>query len=434
VTLIERSKTAGAPAALKAAALSERIKASVLAKKIASGRAVIPFSAVRGKPSKGFIVCAIGEGLRTKVNANIGTSPDSASVEKELKKLRVAIEAGADTVMDLSTGGNVRKIREKILKDSTVPVGTVPIYQAACETVSRGAKISKMDPERMFGVIEEHAASGVDFMTVHCGITRRSVRALMREKRVCGVVSRGGAFLTDWIIENGKENPLFERFDRLLDIAYRYDTTLSLGDGMRPGAISDANDPAQTSELAALAVLVSEARRRNVQVIVEGPGHMPINAIREHVLLEKKLTGGAPFYVLGPITTDVAPGYDHITSAIGGALAASYGADFLCYVTPSEHLHLPDADDVRQGVIAARIAAHSADIAKGIPGSAEWDREFSRYRVKLDWNSQMKNSMDPGKFALERRKFSPRDRNVCTMCGPYCAMKLMNKVVGCASN
>ena len=379
-------------------------------------------------PSHRRTIIGIGKNLRTKVNANIGTSPDCISIEKELEKLEVAIKSGADTVMDLSIGGDITKIRREIIKNSTVPVGSVPVYQAVCETVSKRKNISEMSPEHIFSVIEEHAADGIDFITVHCGINRKTVKILKNTNRICGVVSRGGAFIVEWIIANDKENPIYDQYDRLLDIAYKYDITLSLGDGLRPGAIADASDDAQIGELKTIAELVKVARQRNVQVIVEGPGHMPINQIAEHVKLQKELTCGAPFYVLGPIVSDIAPGYDHITSAIGGAVAAASGVDFLCYVTPSEHLHLPDVEDVRLGVIASRIAAHAGDIAKNIPGAKNRDKEFSQMRKQLNWVAQQELALDSEKFAQEREKYKLSNMNVCTMCGEFCAMKESSKV------
>ncbi|MFH2070177.1 MAG: phosphomethylpyrimidine synthase ThiC [Elusimicrobiota bacterium] len=409
-------------------AKQEKVSVGFIVQGLKSGRIIIPVNNSR-PANTGLKVCGIGEGLRTKVNANIGTSPDSVSIEREIEKLQAAVEAGADTVMDLSTGGNIRKIRQFIIRNSKIPVGTVPIYQVACETLKKGKSISQMDPGHFFSVIEEQAADGVDFITVHCGVTVKTVRLLKKTRRVCGVVSRGGAFLVEWILSNNRENPLYERFDILLDIARKYDVALSLGDGLRPGAIADADDAAQLGELREMSALVRRARRRNVQVMVEGPGHMPLDKITGHVRLQKKLTGGAPFYVLGPLVCDVAAGYDHITSAIGGAVAASAGVDFLCYVTPAEHIHLPDAEDVRLGVISSRIAAHSGDIAKGVRGAKEWDLKFSGSRKALNWEMQGKLALDPVKFRRERERFKPSDRQVCTMCGSFCAMKEMNKVL-----
>ncbi len=408
-------------------AKEENLSVKFIENGLKEGSIVIPLNKLKYKNTK-IRPSGIGKGLRTKVNANIGTSPEAISIKNELKKLETAIKAGADTVMDLSTGGDIRKIRREIIKNSTVPVGTVPIYQAICETLSKRKTISEMSEKHLFSVIEEQCADGVDFITVHCGVTKKTVNILKKSKRVCGVVSRGGAFLVEWIIKTNKENPLYDRFDRLLDIAKKYNVTLSLGDGLRPGTISDAGDPAQIGELSVLGELVRESRKSGVQVIVEGPGHMPINQIAEHVKLQKKITKNAPFYVLGPLVTDISPGYDHITSAIGGAIASASGVDFLCYVTPSEHLHLPSVEDVHLGVISAKIAAHAGDIAKGISGAKELDKKFSKMRKELNWRIQEKLSIDPQNFRKKREKYNLKNRKVCTMCGKYCAMKEMNKV------
>ena len=365
----------------------------------------------------------IGKGLRTKINANIGTSRDRMSIDDEIEKLRAAVSAGADAVMDLSTGGPIVEIRTEILKHSTVAIGTVPIYQAAVETVERGRSIVQMDPELLFRVIEEQAEEGVDFVTVHCGVTMTSVDRLKRQGRIMDVVSRGGAFHLEWIIHNEKENPLYKQYDRLIEIARKYDMTLSLGDGMRPGSLADATDRAQIEELITLGELRDIAVDAGVQVMIEGPGHVPIDQVETNIKIQKELCKGAPFYVLGPLVTDVAPGYDHITSAIGGAIAGAAGADFLCYVTPSEHLRLPDLEDVREGVIASRIAAHAADIAKGVKGAIEWDREMSRRRKSLDWKGQIELSINPDRARKLRESSLPKESDVCTMCGEFCSMK-----------
>jgi len=406
---------------------SENLPVRFIEEGLDKGTIVIPLNIQKHNNDK-IKPVGIGKGLKTKVNANIGTSPEQVSIEKELEKLRIAIKAGTDTVMDLSTGGDIKKIRREILKNSIVPVGTVPIYQAICETLSKKKTISEMEEEHLFSVIEEQCADGIDFITVHCGVTKKTVNILKKLNRICGVVSRGGAFLVEWIIKTNKENPLYEKFDRLLDIAKKYNVTLSLGDGLRPGAIADACDNVQIGELLVLSELVFEARKKNVQVMVEGPGHMPIDKIAQHVKFQKKVTKDAPFYVLGPLVTDIAPGYDHITSAIGGAIASASGVDFLCYVTPSEHLHLPSVEDVYLGVISARIAAHAGDLAKGIKGAKQLDEKFSRMRKNLNWLMQEKLSIDPEKFRKEREKYKLKNKNVCTMCGEYCAMREMNKV------
>jgi phosphomethylpyrimidine synthase len=370
---------------------------------------------------------AVGKGLRTKINANIGTSKDRMSIEDEIEKLKVAIEAGADAVMDLSTGGPIIGIRNEILKHSTVAIGTVPIYQAAVETVGQKKAIVEMDPDLLFRVIEEQAEEGVDFITVHCGITKSSIERLKRQGRIMDVVSRGGAFHLEWIMYSDMENPLYTQFDRLIEICRKYDMCLSLGDGMRPGCLADATDRAQIEELVILGELRDIAHEAGVQVMIEGPGHVPINQVETNMKIQKALCKGAPFYVLGPLVTDVAPGYDHITSAIGGAIAGAAGADFLCYVTPSEHLRLPDLEDVREGVMASRIAAHAADIAKGVKGAIEWDKEMARRRKALDWKGQIELSINPARARKLRESSLPKESDVCSMCGEFCSMKGVSK-------
>ncbi len=371
----------------------------------------------------------IGDGLRTKVNANIGTSSDFGSLAGELAKLAVAIEAGADSVMDLSTGGDIPGIRRQILRASTVAVGTVPIYQAAVEAIEESQAIVSMTADGMFAAIEDQCRDGADFITVHCGVTQGAIARLKNQGRVADIVSRGGAFLTGWMLHNERENPLYEQYDRLLRLAKEWDVTLSLGDGMRPGSTADATDRAQVAELLTLGELVDRAREAGVQVMVEGPGHVPLNQIVANVQLEKSICKGAPFYVLGPLVTDIGAGYDHITSAIGGAIAAAAGADFLCYVTPAEHLSLPDLDDVRQGVIACRLAAHAADLAKGVKGAADWDRKMSAARKRLDWEEQARLSLDPERSRRVHASHATSG-SACSMCGNYCAMDLVGKYLG----
>jgi len=400
----------------------EDVSAESVRRKVAEGRIVIPKNVNREFPPIG-----IGEGLRVKVNANIGTSRDLCDVNLELRKAEAAIEAGADTIMDLSTGGDLDEIRRRILRAVEVPLGTVPIYQAAIEAQSRRGAIVEMTEDDIFNVIERHAKDGVDFMTVHCGVTRESVERVIRQRRLLGIVSRGGTFLTAWIIHNQEENPLYANYDYLLEIAREYDVTLSLGDGLRPGCIHDATDKPQIQELLIIGELVKRAREAGVQAMVEGPGHIPLDQIEMNVKLEKSICDGAPFYVLGPLVTDVAPGYDHIVGAIGGALAAMAGADFLCYVTPSEHLALPSVEDVREGVIAAKIAAHAADLVRRREMEAHWDYEISKARADLDWERQFKYAIDPLKARMIRGSRSPRQREVCTMCGEFCAIKLLKR-------
>jgi len=374
----------------------------------------------------------IGTGLKTKVNANIGTSANFPDTEKETEKLNLAICAGADTVMDLSTGcaADIDRTRRAIVGSSTVAVGTVPIYQVGVEALERRGAIVEFCEEDLFEVIEQQAKDGVDFMTVHCGVTLAALECLRREGRVVDVVSRGGAFITGWMLHHGKENRLYEHYDRLLDIARKYDVTLSLGDALRPGCVADATDRAQVQELLILGELVERAWKAGVQVMVEGPGHVPLDQIEANIKLQKRTCHGAPFYVLGPLVTDVAPGYDHIAAAIGGAVAAASGADFLCYVTPSEHLGLPNAEDVRDGVIAAKIAAHAADLVKGVKGAREWDLEMSKARKAMDWERQIALAIDPEKASRYRKERNPEGLTECTMCGKYCAMRLVGKFLG----
>lgn len=372
----------------------------------------------------------VGEGLRTKVNANIGTSADFQNVEDELVKLHAALDAGADAMMDLSTGGDLNSIRDRIVAECPVPLGTVPIYDAAVTVASQKGSITLITEDDLLGTVENHARQGVDFMTIHCGITRESISRLKAQGRITDVVSRGGAFLVTWILANDKENPFYDQFDSVLDIARKYDITLSLGDGMRPGCLADATDRAQIQELIILGELVKRCKDAGVQVMVEGPGHVPLNQIQTNMQLEKKICDGAPFYVLGPLVTDIAPGYDHITAAIGGAIAASSGADFICYVTPSEHLGLPTAEDVREGVITARIAGHAADIVKGIPGAMEWDKQMAHARKKRDWDAQIKLAIDPERAAEVRKLRASGDSEVCSMCSGFCAMKVVEEYLG----
>lgn len=373
---------------------------------------------------------AIGKGLRTKVNANIGTSKDRVDLALEIEKIKVSAACGADTIMDLSTGGNIGEIRKAVMANSPIPVGTVPIYQAIVETIESRRAILEMTGEEIFRAIEENGKDGVDFITVHCGVTRESVARINRQGRVLGIVSRGGSMLAHWMDANGRENPLYEDYDRLLEIARRYDMVLSLGDGLRPGCLADATDRGQVQELIILGELTRRARDKGVQVMIEGPGHVPLNEITSNIILQKSLCNGAPFYVLGPLPTDIAPGYDHITSAVGGAIAGAAGADFLCYVTPAEHLRLPSLDDVRQGVIASRIAGHIADIAKGFPGSMEKDLAMARFRKEFDWEGQIRTAIDPETAEKFLEKSESAKKEGCTMCGEFCAIKLGRKEGG----
>jgi phosphomethylpyrimidine synthase len=425
MTQIESAKRGIITEEMRRISEAEGVSLKFLQKNLAEGKVVIP----KNNLHKVRKICGIGFGLRTKVNVNIGLSPDRQQLKDELKKLEVAIQYGADTVMDLSVGGDVRKIRSLILKKSTIPVGTVPIYQAAVEAKERYGSFLKMKEEDIFDVLESQAKEGVDFFTIHAGVTQQALKVLERVKRVLDIVSRGGAILACWMRYNNKENPFYKHFDKVLDIAYKYDITLSLGDGLRPGAIADSTDKVQIQELRTLGRLAERARERNIQVMIEGPGHVPIDQIEENVRLEKEICKDAPFYVLGPLVTDIAIGYDHIASAIGGALAGSFGADFLCYVTPSEHLRHPSISDVKEGLIASRIAAHAADIAKGINRAKDWDRQISLARKKRDWRRQRELSIDKEKMCIYRRESFSKSSDVCTMCGEYCALKLMEKKI-----
>lgn len=408
---------------MQAAAASEGVTPEFIRDGIAAGNIVICHNVkhANGTP------LAVGAGLRTKVNANIGSSSDDTDMEKELEKARVAVKYGADAIMDLSTGGPVDEIRKAIIAETSACIGSVPLYQAALDAVRvKNKAIVDMTVDDIFAGIIKHAEDGVDFITVHCGVTRGTVERMKNEGRLMDVVSRGGAFTIEWMSYNNKENPLFEHFDKLLEITKEYDMTLSLGDGFRPGCLADATDRAQIHELLLLGELTQRAQEAGVQVMIEGPGHVPLNQIQTNIQLQKRLCHGAPFYVLGPLVTDIAPGYDHITCAIGGAIAAAAGADFLCYVTPSEHLCLPNVQDVRDGVIATRIAAHAADIAKGVKGAMAKDIAMAKCRKKLDWEGQFALAMDPDK-AREYRANSPvSDHGACTMCGEFCAYKLMD--------
>ncbi len=422
MTLMEQARRGVSSPVIKKLAKEERINPDELLSLISTGRVVIPYNPNHA-PSR---PVAIGWRMRTKVNVNLGTSRDFPDLQSELKKLKISIKYGADTVMDLSTGGDIRKIRRKLLSLSPLPLGTVPVYQAAIEAISKRGSIVRMTEDDLFSVIESQAMEGVDFMTVHCGLTLKAVERLKKQGRIADIVSRGGAFHLAWMLHNEKENPLYEKFDRLLELARRYDFTLSLGDGLRPGSVLDATDRPQIEELLTLGELVQRAREAGVQAMVEGPGHVPLDQVEMNIKLQKRVCQEAPFYVLGPLVTDIAPGYDHIVSAIGGALAASAGADFLCYVTPAEHLGLPTIDDVKEGLIASRIAAHAADIVKGYPGAVELDAEISRARKKLDWDRQQKLSLDPERFAEIRRRRKSRTK-ACSMCGEFCAMKIVSE-------
>jgi phosphomethylpyrimidine synthase len=426
MTELEQARGGVITEQVKAAAAAEGISPETLRAAVAAGTAVI----CRNNRRSGGRPLAVGKGLRTKVNANIGSSRDDLDIAKELEKARVAVESGADALMDLSTGGPVDEIRRAVIAETGVTVGSVPIYQAALDTVRQKRRaIVDMGVDEIFAGIRRHLEDGVDFITVHCGVTRQSLERMRLEGRVMDVVSRGGAFLIEWMTYNRRENPLYEQFDRLLELTRDYDAVLSLGDGFRPGCLADATDRAQVQELILLGELTERAWAAGVQVMIEGPGHMPLDQIEANVRLQKRLCHGAPFYVLGPLVTDIAPGYDHITCAIGGAVAGAAGADFLCYVTPSEHLRLPTVEDVREGVVAARIAAHAADIAKGIPGAALPDLRMARARKRLDWEGQFAEALDPARARSLRAESGVGEHGACTMCGEFCAYKVMTQAM-----
>ncbi len=419
MTQLEAARNGMITEEMKTVAQDEGIDYEILRKLVAEGKVVIP--ANPGHTNRH--PYGIGESLRVKVNANIGTSPKNASIEHELVKLSAVEELGAESIMDLSIAGDLNSIRETIIAESKMLVGTVPIYQILTEN---HGDVKDVRVGNLLETIEMQGRQGVDFITVHCGITRAALPLI--EKRVMGIVSRGGSFTAKWMKYHGKENPLYEHYDDLLAIAREYDMTLSLGDGLRPGAIADATDQAQLHELKVMGELTQRAQAACVQVMVEGPGHVPLNQIEENVRLQRELCGGAPFYVLGPLTTDIAPGYDHIAGAIGGALAAYYGASFLCYVTPAEHLRLPSIEDVREGVIASKIAAHSADIAKMNSRAWEQDREFSYMRKAFNWEWMYGHAIDSRKPRRYREESTNYDTEECSMCGEFCAMKLHDQI------
>ncbi|MBE9581429.1 MAG: phosphomethylpyrimidine synthase ThiC [Proteobacteria bacterium] len=421
MTQMEQARKGIITDAMKRVASKEKIDTENLRISVAQGTVVIPANINH----KHLDPIGIGKGLTIKVNANIGTSLDRADIDEELLKLSAAINAKADAIMDLSTGGDITKIRQSILQASNIPVGTVPIYQAAVETAGNLGGIIRLTPDILFEAVEAQAQDGVDFMTVHCGITLNALQRLRLQGRTTDIVSRGGAFLTAWMLHHKKENPFYEHFERLLSIARKYDITLSLGDALRPGSLADATDRAQIQELLTLGELTERAWEAGVQVMIEGPGHVPMDQVEANVIMQKKLCNGAPFYVLGPLVTDIAAGYDHIACAIGGAIAGMAGADFLCYVTPAEHLRLPSVEDVKEGVIANRIAAHAADIARGNKRAIKWDLEMSQARKALDWKKQISLSIDPLKAKAYRASSKPSSDEVCTMCGEFCAIKIV---------
>lgn len=426
MTQLEYARQGKITEEMLAVAQEEGLDPEIVREKVAMGRVVIP----RNIRSSGKRVVGIGEGLRVKVNANIGTSPDLADISLEKEKLASAVKAGADTVMDLSTGGDLKEVRRQILTHSPVPVGTVPIYEAAVKTTLSKGSIAEMRVEDIFKVIEEQAEEGVDFMTIHAGITLSTIEQIRNQGRITGIVSRGGAFLFCWMWLNKKENPLYEHFDDLLDILRKYDVTISLGDALRPGSTADASDRAQFQETIIQGELVERCWKAGVQVMVEGPGHIPLHLVEPTIKITKHLTNYAPLYLLGPLVVDIAAGYDHIASAIGAAVAAMAGADYICYVTPSEHLALPTPEEVYEGVIAARIAASATDLARGLPSAVKRNEEMSKARFRLDWVTQLEHSIDKERAQKIRGNHGLSLSGACTMCGEFCAMKNVEAFLG----
>ena len=408
--------------AMKIVAIKEGKSVEEIRALVAEGKVAIPAN----KNHKTLSPEGVGQGLRTKINVNLGISKDCCDCEKELDKVRTALEMKAEAIMDLSNYGKTAEMRKTIVEMSTAMLGTVPIYDALGYY---DKDLKDLTAKEFLDVVEKHGQDGVDFVTIHAGLNREAVETVKRNKRLTNVVSRGGSLLFAWMELNNAENPFFEYYDDLLDICAKYDITLSLGDALRPGSINDASDASQIKELITLGELTKRAWEKNVQVIIEGPGHMAINEIEANMVMQKRLCHGAPFYVLGPLVTDVAPGYDHITSAIGGAIAATYGADFLCYVTPAEHLRLPNLEDMKEGIIASKIAAHAADIAKGVKGARNWDNEMSQARADINWEKMFDLAIDPEKARRYRAESKPHDEESCSMCGKMCSMRTMKKIL-----
>ena len=407
---------------LLAVAKKEQMEPEKLVKLVAAGQVVIPAN----KCHTCLDPNGIGSALRTKINVNLGTSRDLNDLDMELQKVNDAVAMGAESIMDLSSFGDTQKFRRKLTAECPAIIGTVPIYDAV---VYYHKPLREITSEEWLQIAEMHAKDGVDFLTIHVGINKNTAERFKKMKRLTNIVSRGGSIIFAWMEMTGQENPFYEHFDRLLDICQEYDVTLSLGDACRPGCLEDATDVSQLEELLTLGELTRRAWEKNVQVMIEGPGHMPLDQIAANMKIQQSVCKGAPFYVLGPLVTDVAPGYDHITAAIGGAIAASAGASFLCYVTPAEHLRLPNRDDVKEGIIASRIAAHAADIAKGIPGAKEWDRKMAQARARLNWEEQFSLAIDPEKARRYRAESKPEKEDTCSMCGNFCAVKNMNRIL-----
>lgn len=407
---------------MKIVSEKEGIDLELLRERIAKGQVVIPAN----KNHKSLDPEGVGKGLKTKINVNLGISRDCPNVDKELEKVKWAIDMKTDAIMDLSSFGKTEEFRRRLVDMSTAMIGTVPVYDAVG---FYDKELKDITAKEFLDVVRKHGEDGVDFVTVHAGINRDTAKVFKKNKRITNIVSRGGSLLYAWMELNNRENPFYEYYDELLDICAEYDITISLGDALRPGSIEDGTDASQIAELIILGELTKRAWEKNVQIIIEGPGHMKLNEIESNVILEKKLCHEAPFYVLGPIVTDVAPGYDHITSAIGGAIAASHGVDFLCYVTPAEHLRLPTLDDMKEGIIASKIAAHAGDLVKGVKGAEEWDLEMSKARQNLDWEEMFRLSIDDEKARRYRKESTPEHDDSCTMCGKMCSMRNMNRIM-----
>lgn len=422
ITQMEAAKKGIVTEQMKIVAEKENMDINRLMKYVAEGKIAIPANINH----KSLSPEGIGKGLKTKINVNLGVSGDCPDYKEEFEKVKTAIELGAESIMDLSNYGKTNKFRQELIDYSPAMIGTVPMYDAVGYLEKELEEITADD---FLEVVEYHAQQGVDFMTIHAGINRKAIEGFKASKRVTNIVSRGGSLLFAWMEMTGNENPFYEHYDRLLDILYKYDVTISLGDALRPGSIHDSTDAAQISELIELGILTKRAWEKNVQVMIEGPGHMALNEIAANMILQKRLCHEAPFYVLGPLVTDIAPGYDHITSAIGGAVAASAGADFLCYVTPAEHLRLPDLQDVRDGIIACKIAAHAGDIAKGLEGARDIDNKMSDARRRIDWEEMFSYALDPKKARAYFESKPPTERDSCTMCGKMCAMRTTNRIL-----
>ena len=407
---------------MKAVAAEEQISTEALRDLVAKGQVVIPAN----KNHKCLKPHGIGRALKTKINVNLGTSKDCLDLDLEMSKVMEAVKMGAEAIMDLSSFGDTHVFRRKLTAECPAVLGTVPIYDAV---VYYNKALKAITSRQWIDIVKMHAEDGVDFMTIHCGINKATAERFKKAKRHTNIVSRGGSIIFAWMELTGNENPFYEYYDEILDICQQYDVTLSLGDACRPGSIADAGDIPQIEELVTLGELTMRAWEKNVQIMIEGPGHMPLNQIRANMEIEQTICKGAPFYVLGPLVTDVAPGYDHITAAIGGAIAATYGASFLCYVTPAEHLRLPNLEDVKEGIIASKIAAHAADVAKGLPGASDWDYEMSEARRNLDWDRQFELAIDEEKARRYRAESTPEREDTCTMCGKMCAVRNINKIL-----